>query len=221
MKRYEKLAISEIVKRTAKKPLLELDEQGIEKLKNFTDVVLGILIVGGILTMTVLAPNALRALKLFEKKKGRKRISTPKSQKKIARAFYYLRQSGQVQFIRKGNDYEVVLTDKGKKRIKRLSFDTMKIKKDGKWDGQFWQVAADIPTEYRLGADAFRDKLKSMDFYSLQRTLWFYPYDPKVEIEFIARTYGIDSFVTVMKIASLDPSDENVLRTHFKQLGII
>lgn len=60
-----------------------------------------------------------------------------------------------------------------------------------------------------------------MKFYPLQRTLWLYPYDPRLEIEFLIQHYGIERFVTVMEVNRLDRDDERVLKAYFENAGII
>lgn len=221
MARYERLNLSRLVEKDkAEKP--KIDRKKIERLKTYSDVVLGILAVAGIITVTVLAPNALQALELFEKRQKRFSYSPAKGRKKLIRTFYYLRGKGQIEFRRRGSDYEVFLTNSGKREVRRFEMETLQVPRAEKWDGQFWQVAADIPTkDYRRGADALRRKLKEMKFYPLQRTLWFYPYDPRVELEFICQTYGIGRFVTAMKIVELDPADERVLKNFFREQEII
>lgn len=203
----------------------ELTEARIEKLKNFSQVLLAVLSVVGIATMVLIAPNALQALKIFEKTKERRgsRSSGFKNNSaKIIKTFYYLKQKNWVEFRRKGEDYEVTVTAQGKKQIRKMRLETLTIAKPEKWDGKFWLVIADIPTkEYRAGADAFRQKLKEMSFFHLQRTVWLYPFDPRLEIEFITRHYGIFNFVTVMKIDELDPADGKPVKKFFKKQGII
>lgn len=223
MRPYIKLPIASVIKRASSRPGFELSDEQLEKLKAYSDVLLVILGAVGMVTMLVLAPNAFQALDIFQKqRRGTKKLKYKEKQRKVISTFYYLRRWGHIDFRQKGNDYEVILTDKGKKCIKKLNIETLNVRKPEKWDGKFWQVAADIPTKkFRRGADALRRKLKQMNFYPLQRTLWFYPHDPRIEIEFIARTYGIANFVTVMKLAELDPADEKVLRGYFKEQGII
>lgn len=219
---YVKLPLASAFRRAAPKPAFQISEGQMEKLKTFNNVLLGILAGAGILTMMVLAPNALQALDIFQKNHRRRPLGRRERERKVIRSFYYLRVKGQIAFRQKGEDYEVILTKKGKRQIKQLNFETLAISKPAHWDGKWWQVAADIPTKhYRRGADALRSKLKQMGFYPLQRTLWFYPYDPRLELEFIAQTYGIHPFVTTMKIAELDESDERVIRAYFKKQAII
>ena len=83
-------------------------------------------------------------------------------------------------------------------------------------------MAADIPTkEHKTAADALRRKLKEMNFYSLQRTLWFYPHDPRLEIDWIVRIYHIERFVTIMEISRLDLDDAEKMVKFFRKQKII
>jgi len=223
MRGYERLNLAQLVGQD-KPEKQRFDPKKIERLKTYSDVVLGILAVAGILTVTVLAPNALQALKIFEGRRKRpgRPYSPAQSRQKLTRTFYYLRKRGQIEFRRKGSDYEIFLTNSGKREVRRFEMETLRVPRQEKWDGRFWQVAADIPTkDYRRGADALRRKLKEMKFYPLQRTLWFYPYDPRTELEFICQSYGIGRFVTAMKIAELDPADEKALTSFFNEQKII
>ena len=175
MNPYQKLPITTVIQKAVPKPLLELTPQRIEKIKSFGEVMLIILRLSTIITMTAVAPNAIQALKIFEKKRNIK--STHKDRaKKVARTFYYLKHRNYVIFKRKGRDYHIHLRHKGLKQIRRLEFNNLVIPKPKSWDGKFWLVAADIPTKYKTGADMMRSKIKELKLYPLQRTLWFYPY---------------------------------------------
>lgn len=222
MDKYNRLPLVSAFRQAFPKPTFRLSPEQAEKLKTYTNVLLGMLAGAGMLTMMVLAPNALQALDLFQRRRGRRKLAPLEREQRVIRSFYYLRARGHIEVHQKGNDYEVSLTKQGRRQIRKMNFQTLAVPKNVRWDGKFWQVAADIPTkQHRRGADALRQKLKEMGFYPLQRTLWFYPYDPRMELEFISRTYGISQFVTTMKIAELDESDERVLKGHFKKQAII
>ncbi len=222
MRRYIKLPIASAIRKSFPEAPFEFSDEQIEKLKTYSDVLLTVVSTAAVAAMVVLAPNALQALDIFRKRKGRKKLPHKEKQRKIIRSFYYLKEKEWIDFKRKGDDYEVVVTENGKKKIRTLNLETIYVSKLPDWDGKFWQVAADIPTEdYRSGADALRKKLKEMRFYPLQRTLWFFPYDPRMEIEFITRHYGVFNFTTVMKIEELDLADERLLRGYFRKEGLI
>ncbi|MDP3741358.1 MAG: hypothetical protein Q8R08_03485 [bacterium] len=222
MRKYQKIQLAPIIENSMPKPAFELSEEKIEKFKTYSKVLLVLLSVTGLLTMTILAPNAIQALEIFEKRRAKKPLKRSEKIKKVTNAFYYLRRWGHIEIKKIGKDFEVKMTNKGKEVLKRLNMEVLSVPMPEKWDGNFWQVAADVPTEdYRSGADALRLKLKEMGFFHLQRTLWFYPFDPRMEIEFITRFYGIANFVTVMKVTELDPSDSNALKTFFKKNRIL
>ncbi len=75
--------------------------------------------------------------------------------------------------------------------------------------------------KYRQGADLLRRKLKQLGFYPLQRSLWFYPYNPVEEIEYISNYFGIGQFVTIMEICKLDIQDAKKLEKYFKASNIL
>jgi len=220
--RYEK--IGTIIRRAtpAERPAKFTPEQ-IEKFKTVGAVALGIIGTLGVVALTILAPNIFVAVnKLFLEKHPNRRFSKKEKDIKVAQTFYYLKRSGLIIMKPIGSDIKIFLTKLGKKRLNQLNFHSLSVPKPRKWNGKWWQVAADIPTkEHRIGADLFRKKLKNMKFYPLQRTLWFHPYDPRDQIELIAEHYGIARFVTVMEISRLDLDDLMRMKEYFKNERIL
>jgi hypothetical protein len=201
---------------------LVLSEEQLARLTRTAEVALAIVAVAGITTLAMIAPNVLQAIdKLFLKKVG-SRLSHKIATRKTAQAFYYLKRSGLIQMRRSDSGWKIFLTNLGKEKIKAIKSEVKLIPKPKMWDRRWWLVAADIPTkDYRQGADLLRRKLKELGFYSLQRTLWLYPYDPRAEIQFLAGEYGISYFVTVMEVSRLDMEDEKRLKDHFQRLKIL
>ncbi len=214
-------SIYSLIKKANPKPGFEVTDEDIENLRHSADVILAVLAALGVATVAIVAPNALQAIhKLFLRKS--RHLSSKQKETKTLQTFYYLKRSGFIKFRPSKHDFKIWLTEKGKNRLQKISFEALKIAKPPKWDGKWWQVAADIPTKkHRRGADLLRQKLKLMGFYPLQRTLWFYPFDPRKEMQFIIETFGINNFVTVMEINRMDKEDENLMRHHFKKLKVI
>jgi len=114
------------------------------------------------------------------------------------------------------------ITKKGEDKVRRLNFENLTIPQTSRLRKHWWFVLADIPSNpYRRRADLFREKLKLMNFYPLQRTVWVYPYKPTDQIEFVAVYYEIENFVTVAEAAKLDADDEEKLNQFFKDKSII
>lgn len=200
-----------------------LTETQIEKLKTASQIALAIIAAGGILTLSVIAPNACIAIdKLFLRKAPNRRMSRRERERKLTRTFYYLKERRFIRMKPTGRDFKIYLTSLGREKVQKINFDAVVVPKKYKWDGKWWQVAADIPTEeYKWAADLFRKKLRDMKFFPLQRTLWFFPYDPRGEIDFVVHYFGIESFVTVMEVNRLDEDDENKMKDFFEENKVI
>jgi DNA-binding transcriptional regulator PaaX len=103
-----------------------------------------------------------------------------------------------------------------------MSFDHLSITRPKVWNRHWWVVLADIPSkDFRVQADMFRKKLKNMEFYPLQRTVWIHPFDPRDEIDFVSVHYGIERFVTVLEATTLHADDRERLEKYFKGLNKI
>lgn len=222
MKNYKRFDFAKVIKQGSPSPKFELTNEQLDWIKRGSEIFLSIIAIAGAVTLAVVAPNAIQAFGSFAKRSGRGRIVYKEKLKRVTKTFYYLKNRGYINTNSKGNDFNITLTDKGKRRVEELQLQTLSVPKSNWWNGRYWQVAADIPTkEFRSGADSLRNKLMQMGFYSLQRTLWFYPFDPRKEVELITKHFKIDRFVTVMKIAKMDRDDEKVLWGYFHETGIL
>ncbi|MCL5666207.1 MAG: hypothetical protein M1383_00300 [Patescibacteria group bacterium] len=217
--RYEKLA-KDIKNATPDNRLVKINltNKDIEHLKSAGQIALAIIGTLSVATIAVAAPNLLTALdKLGKFTNNKQRWNHKEKQKKITQVFYYLKKTGQITIKPEQTSLKILLTGKGRKNLEKISFQSLKIPMQKKWNGRWWLVAADIPTkEYRLYADYFRRKIKQMGFYPLQKTLWIYSYNPAEQIEFTANHFHIGRFVTVMEINRLDTDDEKKLKKFFK-----
>ncbi|MBI4054053.1 MAG: hypothetical protein HY397_01850 [Candidatus Doudnabacteria bacterium] len=204
-------------------PGFKLSETQLKVLRTASKVALALVALAGTVAISVVAPNLFQVFgALYEKRGKSQSFSTKEKKQKITQTFYYLKRSGLIRFKPDGNDWILCLTDLGKKRFSKLSLDLLSVPKAKHWNGRWWLVAADIPTKsHRPGADLLRNKLRQMGFYSLQRTIWLHPFDPRKEIEYITRAFEINNFVTVMEVARIDREDEQKIKSHFKQSRVL
>ncbi len=205
----------------ASKPSRLTDEQ-IEKLKTAGALALAIIGVAGMITLSAVAPNIFTALDKIFGEKIKNRQNRRNQEERLIRTFYYLKRHKYILMKPTGTDFKVFLTRLGRKRLRKIKFDTLTVPVPKKWDRKWWQIAADIPTKkHKRAADALRLKLRTMKFYPLQRTLWFYPYDPREEVEYLVDHFNIALFVTVMEVSRLDFDDSDRMESFFKKEGII
>jgi hypothetical protein len=219
---YQKIARA-FTESALKQKELVLEPRQITALKSAADIVLAIIASAGIISIAILAPNAFKALQpIFKAGKTGRRFSTKEKARKAAKVVYYLKRHNLVKMKRESGEWKIFLSRLGKTRYYSLGIEVLRVPSVKKWDKKWWQVAADIPTkEYRQGADLLRKKLKQLYFFPLQRSLWFYPYDPRREIEFISNHYSVANYVTVMEINRLDKDDEDKLIRYFSKLNIL
>ncbi len=210
--------VSEINNATAtNKPVFELSDQQVEQFKTASAYVLGVVGVLGVVAVAAVAPNLVGAIYKIHKTFKKKKPLFQQRQKAVAETFFYLKRHGFIDISKTEKGFFANITEKGKKRLLKLTMDNVFVPKRQKWDGKWWLVAADVPTKkYRAGADSLRRKIKQMGLFPLQRTMWFYPFDPSAQIEYIANHFGIGNFVTVMEVSRLDKEDEKKLKDFFK-----
>src|SRR3989338_118105 len=81
------------------------------------------------------------------------------------------------------NKIVILKEEKGKKIVKEIQFDNLKIDKPKIWDGKWRIVIFDIPeNERRRMRDAMRQKLQKIGFYQMQKSVWVFPYPCEKEI---------------------------------------
>ncbi len=164
--------------------------------------------VAGLITIAVMAPNALQILKLFDTDKKRYK---PHS---IYKAFKRLETQKLVE-IKEINDRVVIsITEKGKKRLLKYDIDDMEIKRPKKWDQKWRIIAFDVPEKQKNAREALRHKLVDLDFYPLQKSLFVYPFPCQNEIDFIAEIFQIQNCIVFLETNKINNEDK--IRKYFK-----
>jgi len=99
--------------------------------------------------------------------------------------------------------FAVELTEKGKRKIKEFRFADMEIPIPKKWDGKWRIVIFDIPNKRNAGREALRNKIKELDFYQLQKSVWAFPYPCEAEIEFITELFRLYPYVQIIEATKI------------------
>lgn len=90
---------------------------------------------------------------------------------------------------------QVVLTEEGKRKTIRFNIDEMKLEKPAQWDKKWRIVLFDVPEKKRRARDILRDKLRELDFYEWQKSVFISPYPCLDEVEFIAEYFDIRPYI--------------------------
>lgn len=159
----------------------------------------------GVLSVAVLAPNALQILKPFLKNKRKYNLK------------YYLNQKvkrlvdeGFIKINTENGKQSLSLTLKGERKL--LYYQVTERKKQ-KWDNKWRVVIFDVWENTRNKRDVLRMEIKNFGFIQLQRSVWIYPYNCLQFIELLKTDLSFGKNIRYMVVEKLD-HDEN-LRKHF------
>lgn len=108
----------------------------------------------------------------------------------------------------------LLLSKNGKKVFLHCNLNNLKIKKPTKWDGLWRIVIFDIPEKFKRERKMIVYKLKQLEFYPLQKSVFVYPYECKNEIDFIVKTFNLHSYVRLIVAKEIDVAHN--LKNKFK-----
>jgi len=108
----------------------------------------------------------------------------------------------------------VKITEQGRLRALRYKLEEMEVKKPKVWDRKWRLVIFDIPEKHKRMREIFRNHLKIMGFYMLQKSVWVHPYPCSQEIEFLRQIYNVGINVTYIVAEKIESSDN--LKSYFR-----
>ena len=103
---------------------------------------------------------------------------------------------GVIAMLRDAHNQErIQLTNKGKARVLKNHFRSLRIKTPRRWDGKWRLVIFDIPETKRRVRDALRRKLKELGFLEFQKSVFVHPYRCTDEIHFVVNFFDAEEHV--------------------------
>lgn len=158
------------------------------------ETMLGLLLVGGVLTVATVMPGVFVA---FDKMRRYKKLFKSDSlkdglSKNQSKGYWDFKQIDE-------QTYRVVLTKKGKEAISRFLAKNIKIKQQKQWDGQWYALIFDIPRKYNAVRNALRAKIKQIGMKQLQESVFISPYPCEEEIDFWASFYNASNFIHLIR----------------------
>lgn len=139
---------------------------------NYKEVVLRTLMIGGLLSVAVVAPNALQAIAFFTDKKAEYN-----ARYEVRRKLYDLQKSGHVKFISRGSATFVTLTPKGRKEVEKYLLGDLVINKPKRWDKKWRIVSFDVKNTRTPLRNLLRFHLRRIGFVQYQKSMWVHPYE--------------------------------------------
>ncbi len=153
--------------------------------------VLGVL---GVVTVAVLAPNALQMIAYFDKERRRKK--NPKYV--VTEAITRLERKG---LIKKAKNGQFRLSKEGARRLHLIEYGTYPPPTE-KWDKKWRIVSFDVGEERKRSREQLRLLLQQVGFVRLQDSVWVYPYDVEEVIDLIKTANFLDKEVLYMTVST-------------------
>lgn len=152
----------------------------------------------GLLSMAIVAPNALQVIDMFSNKKNKYRKYY------INSAVSRLIKQNLIRFENKDGKKFVTLTEKGQLLVKKYEFQEKKIKRPKKWDKKWRVVIFDIKEYRRKTRDRLRITLINLGFVKLQNSVWVFPYDCEDIIVLLKADFKIGKDVLYMTVDKIE-----------------
>lgn len=108
----------------------------------------------------------------------------------------------------------VKITENGMEKALKYKLDEMEIKRPKSWDKKWRIVIFDIPEGKRKLRDEFRERLKQLGFFQLQKSVFVHAFSCSDEVEFLRQLFGVH--VDVTKITATKIENEEHLHTFFR-----
>ena len=143
---------------------------------------------------------------------GEKLLPNLDGNRKAKQAIYGLRRYKFIRRTSEGGKYS--LTPKGERRFRKIFIDEVIIKRPKKWDGKWRLVMYDLPTRFKKARDAFRWKLKDLDLFQLQKSVWIYPYPCEGELLLVADFFGVRRHIQILEVSKI--LDDRKAKMHFR-----
>lgn len=119
-----------------------------------------------------------------------------------------MKRKGLVDFSERDDETIVKITESGKTEILKFDIEKIKIKRPKVWDG-FWRVIVfDIPNKKKRAREVLRAKLKELEFYQLQESVFVNPFPCEDEIRFLREVFEVPHDVKIILAKTLDNEEE-------------
>ncbi|MFC1623565.1 CRISPR-associated endonuclease Cas2 [Patescibacteria group bacterium] len=165
---------------------------------NIQKILLATVATAGILSVAVMAPNALQVIGQFSGKKryNQKYYMNNAIGRLIKRDFIKFQTKNGKKFVR--------LTEKGEKELAKYELGDLKIKKPRKWDKKWRVVMFDIKETRKGTRTILRNNLNRLGFVRLQNSVWIFPYDCEELIVMLKSNLFLGKDVLYMTVDKLE-----------------
>ena len=115
-----------------------------------------------------------------------------------------------------GHSY-IMLTAKGKKRLRTSALHDIFIPNQKTWDEKWRVLSFDIPRDMSSRRYEFLRELHRLGFEKVLQSMWVYPFPCEAEVKQLATQLGLQESIVYLE-AKLDVENHKYLKRHFAHL---
>ena len=131
----------------------------------------------------------------------------------IARTLRSLEERKLVSFVPRGKYFTPVLTAAGRRLAEFYRMTELRIPRPKTWDRKWRIVMFDVLEDDRRVRNFFRNQLKRLGFYELQKSVFVYPYPCKKQMERLSDLYRNGAAIRYVEATYVD--NHKILTEHF------
>lgn len=212
MPKHKPIKFETTLEPSLKKEVLKIVKES-RQAKTILNVTLGLIAVGGILTIGAAFPALLNEIGKYKYRRKKEKFQ---KYQQIWKNFHNLKKQRAIEFLKEEDGHLIYrLSENGKEKIRKFVFDELSIEKPKEWDNKWRLVIFDIPETKSKTRKALRKKLTGIGFFQCQKSAWIYPFPCEEEIEFVKDFLNINPFV---KLFLIDEIDDGKVLYHFKDI---
>lgn len=165
-----------------------------------TEILKEIAVIGGLVAVAVLAPNAIRLFGGYGKPKSRSEYSLKRSLDSLTIRGLIRHEKG-----------KIVLTSQGKNIARVAIYRQQFVVNRKSWDKNWRLIMFDIPEKLKQERGHFRQLLIEFDFVQIQKSVYVSPYDCLPVIREIVINTGLVRYVSFVETDNIETS-RNLIR---------
>jgi hypothetical protein len=153
-------------------------------------------------------------IKELNKDRGQKRKIYPSDMRKI---FEKMKRRRLIKIVKTKSEIKIILQKDGVKKIITNNLQQLKFEKQKNWD-KIWRVIIfDIPEKYKKQRDSFARKLKELNFYPLQKSVFVFPYPAYDLTDFLSEIYQISPYIRIIETMQIEGEEEILCHFNLKR----
>lgn len=181
------------------------NQESAKKLYATTKDILDILVCGGAIVIgAMVVPFAISAAIPDLTKEIIGEVWEKYDQRRLKRTLKEMIERRMLALSETDKETTIIVTEKGKRQLLKYNIKTMTLNKPDVWDGKWRVVIFDVKEGKKSMRESLRRKMKQLEFYQLQKSVYVSPYPCEKEMSFIRQYYLIGGEVSYFLATDLE-----------------